>query len=235
VSTQPPWQWDEMQQVGTDYADVRQVEAYDRRMGSFREVEAENLAMLDALALPAQSAVLEVGCGTGRFALAAARAGHAVTAVDVSRAMLDYVAAKARDAGLTNVRVQHAGFLTMDVPAGHFDAAVSAAALHHLPDLWKRVALRNVRRALKPAGRFLLRDVVFSLPEGDGGTCFERFIGRLPDAMRREATAHVAREYSTLDWIMEGLLERSGFAILDVRHEAECFVAYDCRCRPTTS
>jgi len=42
-----------MNQVGTDYADLKQVEAYDERMGSFRDIEAENREMLAMLALAA--------------------------------------------------------------------------------------------------------------------------------------------------------------------------------------
>ena len=66
------WQWNEMQQVGTDYADVAQVEIYDARMGAFRDVDGENREMLDRLGLAPGAAVLEIGCGTGRFSRAAA-------------------------------------------------------------------------------------------------------------------------------------------------------------------
>ena len=44
--------------------------------------------------------VLEVGTGTGRVALALARAGHEVTGVDPSRAMLDVARRKAEDDAL---------------------------------------------------------------------------------------------------------------------------------------
>jgi hypothetical protein len=32
----PDWHWNEMQQVGTDYNDLAEVEAYDERMATFR-------------------------------------------------------------------------------------------------------------------------------------------------------------------------------------------------------
>ncbi len=80
----PEWQWNEFQQVGTDYANLEEVATYDARMATFRDVETENRKILETLALPAGSRVLEIGCGTGRFARAAAAAGHQVTAVDVS-------------------------------------------------------------------------------------------------------------------------------------------------------
>ena len=218
-----------MQQVGTDYADMDEVEKYDRRMAEFRDVDAENRSILRTLSLEPGSAVLEIGCGTGRLARAAAAAGHAVLALDVSRAMLKYVRERARQENLANLEVQHAGFLTMDVPEGHFDGAVSGACLHHLPDVWKLVALENIHRSLKPGGQFLLRDVVFSVSPGGAADEFKRFIGSVPESMRPAATGHVAKEYSTLDWIVEGLLERAGFQIISAEKIRESFIGYHCR------
>ncbi len=218
-----------MQQVGTDYADMAEVERYDARMTAFRDVEAENRSILKALALPPGSAVLEIGCGTGRFARAVADAGHSVVALDVSEAMLEFVGKKAQQEELGNIEVQHAGFLTMDVPEGRFDAAVTGQCLHHLPDVWKLVALENVCRSLKPGGQLVLRDVVFSIVPGGAGEEFEGFIGSLPELMRPVAARHVAKEYSTLDWIMEGLLRRAGFEILSAERVRESFFSYHCR------
>lgn len=63
----PDWMWNEMRQVGTDYADIAEVAAYDTRMASFRDVNRENQQNLSLLALAPGSKVLETGCGTGRF------------------------------------------------------------------------------------------------------------------------------------------------------------------------
>jgi len=172
----PAWEWDEIRQVGTDYADVAEVERYDRRMGEFRDFAAEDASILEELALPGPGRVLEIGTGTGHFARAAAKAGHRVTAVDVSAVMLEYAASRARAERLRGVEFRRAGFLTFPGEPGSFDAAVSVAALHHLPDLWKAVALRNVHRALKPGGRFVLRDVVFSWEGAAHAASFESFI-----------------------------------------------------------
>ena len=221
------WHWDEMQQVGTDYTDLSEIAAYDARMAEFRDVDAENREILELLNLPAGAAVLEIGCGTGRFARAAAAAELAVTAIDVSARMLEFLAQRTKP----EIATQHAGFLTMDFPAARFDAAVSGAALHHLPDAWKLVALRNVARVLKPGGQLMLRDVVFVLAEGDAPeSCFERFVNSFPN-MRTEVARHVAREFSTYDWILEGLLSRAGFEILSTKRHSESFIEYHCRRR----
>jgi ubiquinone/menaquinone biosynthesis C-methylase UbiE len=225
----PDWQWNEMQQVGTDYTDIKEVETYDERMGAFRDVAAENREMLSMLNLPAGACVLEIGCGTGRFVRAASAAGLQATAIDVSSIMLDYIQDKARREGLNTIATQHAGFLTLDFPTGSFDAVVSGAALHHLPDSWKMVALRNIARVLKPQGQFILRDVVFGTRAGETPEMvFERFASSFA-GMRVEAARHVAKEFSTYDWIMEGLLNRAGFRILSQQEVAQSFVVYHCQ------
>jgi putative AdoMet-dependent methyltransferase len=143
--------------------------------------------------------------------------------------MLNYVEHKSKEEGVRIAALEHAGFLTMSFPAGHFDAAVSGAALHHLPDAWKLVALRNIARVLKTGGQLLLRDVVFSLSQNESPEdCFERFSGAFPN-MREEAARHAAQEFSTYDWIMEGLLERAGFKVLSTTKGEESFLIYHCR------
>jgi len=224
----PAWLWDEDRQAGTDYADVSEVERYDRRMGEFRDFAAEDASILEELSLPGRSRILEVGTGTGHFARAAAKAGHRVTAVDVSPVMLEYAASRASAEGLQGIEFSRAGFLTLSCAPGAFDGVVSVAALHHLPDLWKAVALQNVNRALRPGGRFILRDVVFSW-EGEGHpACFESFIGSFPESTRGGAVIHASREYSTVDWIMDGLLRRAGFRIVRAVAGESCLVRYLC-------
>ncbi len=228
--TRPPvWQWNEIQQVGTDYSDVGEVERYERRMGEFRDLPAEDAAILAALALPDNSRLLEIGTGSGHFARAAARAGHRVMAIDVSPAMLRYAEQRAEAEGLSGIEFQHAGFLTFSASSPGFDAAVSVVALHHLPDLWKATALRNIHRALKPGGQFLLGDVVFSSKGSDLAMQFDAFVNAMPEPVRNGAIGHVAREYSTFDWIMEGLLTRAGFRIERTEKSKAPLIQYLCR------
>ena len=111
----------------TDYTDLEEIAAYDERMGSFRNVDQENQEMLEILNLSTGANVLEIGCGTGRFARTAAASGLHVTAIDVSAGMLKYIEQKVQQEELPEISTQHAGFLTMDFPAQSFDAVVSGA------------------------------------------------------------------------------------------------------------
>ena len=67
--------------------------------------------------------VLEVGCGTGRVALALARAGHPVTAVDVDPALLAELARRA--VGLP-VEVVQADARELDLPSRGYALCVAA-------------------------------------------------------------------------------------------------------------
>jgi putative AdoMet-dependent methyltransferase len=232
MNEQPAWQRNEFQQVNTDFFDTAVVERYEQRMGEFRDLPAEDAAILETLALPKGSRVLEIGTGTGHFARAAARAGHRVTAVDISPAMLQYADSRARAEGLTDIEFRKAGFLTLAAPPATFDAAVSVAVLHHLPDLWKAVALHNLHGVLKPGGQFLLGDVVFSSKDRDPRWQFDAFIDFMPEAMRDGANGHIAKEFSTLDWIMEGLLTRAGFAIQRIVDPHAPLIQYLCKAEP---
>jgi hypothetical protein len=78
------------------------------------------------------------------------------------------------------------------------------------------MALVRINRMLKPGGVFFLRDVVFSVPPAEIGAAVEGWIGWMTDNTgytRADVVTHVRDEHSTFDWIIEGLLARSGFKI----------------------
>jgi putative AdoMet-dependent methyltransferase len=211
------WFYDEMKHSGVDYNDLAQVRAFDERHQKFRDYEKASQAIIDRLGLGPGDTVIDIGAGTGAFALHAARTCKTVYAVDVSQAMLDYARQKAEQAGLKNVVFCHGGFLTYEHAGKPADALVSVAVLHHLPDFWKLVGLSQANEMLKPGGRLYLFDVVF--PSDIAGyearfddwiDSFSRDVG--PD-FAVEVETHIRDEHSTYAWIMEGLLERAGFRI----------------------
>ncbi len=237
MSTYPAWQYDEMKQVGKDYDDPAEVEAYDVRHGKFRNVEKENEAILQALQIEPRHVLIEIGAGTGSFAIQAARACSRVYAVDISQAMLAYAKKKAERAAVTNLVFRHAGFLTYVHDDQPVDAIVTNTAFHHLPDFWKGLALHRLNRMLKPGGLLYLSDVVFD----DRNVCdaIQRFIGKLGTAagpeIRKDIENHVRNEYSTYGWIMEGLFERAGFAIAEKAILDGVIGRYLCRKRTESS
>ncbi len=95
--------------------------------------------------------VLDLGAGTGLLSAAvrAAVPGSRLTLLDGAAPML--AAARQR---LGDVRTIIAD-LTDPLPAGPFDAAVSALAVHHLDDAGKRDLFGRIRAVLRPGGVFV--------------------------------------------------------------------------------
>jgi ubiquinone/menaquinone biosynthesis C-methylase UbiE len=212
----PSWQFDEFNQVGVDYQDPVEVEAYDTRHAQFRDVDAECTKILNALAVTPQSVVIELGTGTGAFAIYAARRCTKVYAVDVSVPMLDFAQQKSDKAGLKNIAFCRGGFLTYEHKGALADALVTSMALHHLPDFWKGIAFERMNGMLKHGGLLYLHDVIFE--QADAGANISRWLDQLEKVggmqLREEVATHVREEYSTFDWVIDGLLQRTGFSIL---------------------
>lgn len=224
------WQYDEFKQVGKDYGDSAEVEAYDASHGDFRDIQTEACTVLDLLALEPDATLVDFGCGTGTFAIEAARRCKKVYAVDVSATMLDYAREKAARAGINNIEFHHGGFLSYAHPGPAVDAISTIFAFHHLPDFWKGVALGRLYEMLKPAGQFYLHDAIIE-PDNCLGN-LTNFIDKLAAAggsfMREDAEMHFREEFSTYDWIIDGLLIRARFKICQKTLEDGVLATYLC-------
>jgi ubiquinone/menaquinone biosynthesis C-methylase UbiE len=99
------------------------VEAFDRNQRSSSE-QAEQ-ALIEWLGISAGHTVIDLGAGTGTFAIQAGKAGAYVHAVDVSPTMLAYAQKKACAANAENVEFHHAGFLTYEHQGNPVDFIVT--------------------------------------------------------------------------------------------------------------
>lgn len=114
--------------------------------------------MVSAVPLTGREQVLDAGCGTGHTALAFAPHVAQVVAVDFTEGMLAQGRQLAAERGLTNVEFRLGDVEKLPFAAGQFDLVVSRYSAHHWPH--PRTALHEFKRALKPAGVFLLNDIV---------------------------------------------------------------------------
>ncbi|MGI9119441.1 MAG: class I SAM-dependent methyltransferase [Acidimicrobiales bacterium] len=225
----PGWMLDEVASAGRENLDASHVSRYDAKedAGAVGEV-----ALLEELGLTPGSVVVDVGAGTGQFTLAVASACARVVAVDVSPVMLKRLGAKVSDAQLTNVEVVQAGFLTYAHEGSRADFVYSRYALHHLPDFWKAVALERLHRVLRPGGVLRLWDVVYNFDPAEaqeriGAWCATGGADAEGDWSRAELEEHVRDECSTFSWLLEPMIQRSGFAIEQaVYSEDGIFAAY---------
>lgn len=230
VSRRPDWYYDDLRQVGVDFEDEAAVAAYDRSQGTSA---AEDQALLESLGVAAGTVLIDIGTGTGSLPRAAARLGALAWAVDVSAAMLGYAEGRARAEGLSGIAFRRAGFLTYEHDGPPADLVTSKFALHHLPDFWKAVALSRIRAWLKPGGQLFLRDVIFSFAATDYAAGAEGWIGRMAREdgggfNRADFATHVREEHSTFAWIIEGLLERTGFRIVLASRDDPAYADYLC-------
>ncbi len=225
----PNWQWDERIQRGTDYASREVVRAYDEHMGTVRDIPGEVERILGYLRLSPDDLVLEMGTGTGSFSRAAARQCRRVISADVSEAMLAYGAERAREQGIDNIVFRLAGFLTYEHEGQPLAAAVSQLALHHLPDVWKFVALRRLAEFLRPQGKLFLSDVVYhDEMDSDPFGYLQKLIDSWPEDVRIAMERHVAHEFSTFDWTMREIFARAGFVVKRVERENRVMTHYLC-------
>jgi putative AdoMet-dependent methyltransferase len=215
------WYYDEFKQIGVDYTNLEEVQAYDLRMRRLRNIESESASIIDLLGIKNTDLLLEIGTGTGELALEFSVHCRKVVAIDVSITMVEFAKMKAESQKKANVQFYNAGFLTYDNYGEPFDVIVTQLALHHLPDYWKMIALRRIYGMLKEGGKFYLRDVVFPSMIHDYDSYFNNIITDLKksagDEIANETEIHIREEFSTLDWIMEGLLKSAGFCIESVK------------------
>jgi ubiquinone/menaquinone biosynthesis C-methylase UbiE len=104
--------------------------------------------------------ILEVGPGTGYYALDAAgwvSPGGRLDLVDVQREMLDHTMRRAGELGLDNAFPNLADARTLPFPDGTFDGAYLVTVLGEIPD--QDAALAELRRVLRPGGRLVVGEL----------------------------------------------------------------------------
>ena len=106
----------------------------------------------------AEGNVLELGLGTGRN-LDRYPPGTRLTGVDFSAPMIELAGLRAERLGRV-IDLQLSDAQALEFPDGSFDTVVCTLALCSIPD--DRLALREVKRVLRPGGRFLSLEHVAS-------------------------------------------------------------------------
>jgi SAM-dependent methyltransferase len=222
---------DELAHAGPEHLDPAFVAGYDRKQGY--PDPAEDLAVFEAHGLGVTSAVVDIGAGTGQFALAAARRFGHVTAVDVSPVMVAALRERARAAGLANLDCVQAGFLGYSHQGPPADGVYTRHALHQLPDFWKALALCRIAGTLRPGGVLRLRDLIYDFGPGEADRVFRGWLEHAAAEPAEGYTGddyaeHIRTEFSTFRWLLEPMLAEAGFEIVTADFARRLYGAYTC-------
>lgn len=229
------WVLDERASAGRENFDEVHVELYDVKEDADAAAEVE---LLRSIGLDATSTVIDLGAGTGQFALAVAPHCARVVAVDVSPVMQRVLHREVTASGLTNIECVPSGFLTYEHHGEPADIVYSRYALHHLPDFWKAVALTRIGAAMRPGATLRLWDVVYSFEPHETEERIEAWCATLANGdidvgwTRADIEEHVRDEHSTFTWLLEPMIERAGFRIDDAEYSDDgIFAKYVARRR----
>jgi ubiquinone/menaquinone biosynthesis methyltransferase len=152
---------------------------------SFGRDRAWKRRLVREAALTSRDRVLDLACGTGDIAFAAARSGARVVGLDITTRMIELANAKPEARGGT------ASFLVGDMMALPFDAAAidvvtTGYGLRNVPNLPD--AIDEIARVLRPGGRLLSLD--FNRPRSA--------------PIRTAYLAYLTVVGSTLGWTLHG-------------------------------
>jgi ubiquinone/menaquinone biosynthesis C-methylase UbiE len=100
------------------------------------------------------AAIVDVASGPGTLALAAARAGYRVSAIDFSRDMIEQLHARAAREGIMGVSTTVGDGMSLPFADASFDAAFSLFGLMFFHD--RDRGFRELQRVLVPGGRVVI-------------------------------------------------------------------------------
>ena len=225
---------DELAHAGPEHLDAGFIAGYDRKQGY--PAPAADIAAFAAHGLGRGSTVVDLGTGTGQFAVPATSRFGRVIAVDVSPAMLSALRAKAgamvSPADQPRLECVRGGFLSYS-PGAPVDGVYTRNALHQLPDFWKVTALRRIAAMLRPGGVLRLLDLVYDFGPAETDAVFADWFANAATDPAAGYTAadyaeHIRTEYSTFRWLLEPMLAATGFEIADVGYARRLYCAYTC-------
>jgi 2-polyprenyl-3-methyl-5-hydroxy-6-metoxy-1,4-benzoquinol methylase len=130
---------------------------YDALVDAKRPPHIEDALRRLVQCLPMGGSVLEIGSGTGRDADFIESLGVLVRRTDVTRAFLDLMAERGKQADRLDVVTDELG--------GPYDGVLAMGVLIHVDRAQTDAVLRKIHAALKPGGAFLV-----AMRKGEGET-----------------------------------------------------------------
>jgi ubiquinone/menaquinone biosynthesis C-methylase UbiE len=127
---------------------------YDRRWHNYIQ---KSLSFLVSFTdIPVEASVLDLACGTGELAklLLEQNCSQNITGVDISVAMLEIASTKLKD--YPHISLHQASAIALPLENQSFDVVICANAFHYFE--FPQLALREMKRVLKPEGKVIILD-----------------------------------------------------------------------------
>lgn len=147
------------------------------------------VGLADRHRIPKNSRWLSLGCGAANTEIFASTQGlfGSMVALDASPVSLDTARQAAESQGVSNIEFGPADLNRLDLPPAAYDVVLMNMSLHHVREL--RQTLSQVRRTLRPQGRFLINEFIgprqFQFPDLQL-TIVDQLLAALPSFWRRD-------------------------------------------------
>jgi len=190
------------------YSEVRR-ETYGEDYGQTSWVStAESHEIPELLQLSPSSSVLEIGCGSGGYAVGLAkRIGCRIVGFEINASGVKTATALAEKENVGDIVKfeQHDASEKLPYEDNSFDAVYSTDVMCHVP--LRKEVLTNTHGVLKPGGRFIFSDALVI----GGLVSNEELETRCPDGMY----------FFSPPGVNEQLIEESGLKLLEARDTTE--------------
>jgi len=131
--------------------------------------EAARKTLLDQSAIQSEFRILDVGCGTGSFAIVIKRLYPTVEVIGLDPDSKALARAKRKAERVSiSIRLDQGSADQLPYKGGFFDRVFSTFMFHHIPTDKQEKVLSEVQRVLKPGGRLHMLDFAGSEAAGCG-------------------------------------------------------------------
>ena len=156
--------------------------------------------------------ILDIGCGNARDIAAIRDTGAEVIEVDSSPGMVNAARQKLRSIGKCSVSDEVGDTTCLAFPDASFDKVLCSEVIEHIPDAL--LALREVRRVLKPGGVLVL-----STPNKGSWYGLDRYF--IWERLLRKKWPHPCDEWRTIEELLS-LVRESGLRLCS--QKTVCFI-----------
>ncbi len=155
--------------------------SYDGKRQMSREIIN---GVAEYVTIPEGGKGLDVGCGSGALAIAAAKRNPKAEVTGIDRWGVDYASFSQKlcednavAEGTPNTRFGKGNAVKLEFPDESFDAVMSNYVYHNIPSMDRKEILLETLRVLKKGGTFALHDIFSRQKYGD----MEAFVRRLKE------------------------------------------------------